>query len=223
MDVSIVVDNIPVYAEAALLTLKIAVLGIIAALAIGLFGAVVKYFRIPVLRQIVQAYIEVSRNTPLLVQLFFPYFGLPKLGVVLSSETCAVIGLAFLGGGYMAEAIRIGLEAVEGIQLRSSLSLGLTRLQAMRHVIVPQATAIALPAVAANMIFLVKETSVVGVVAVPELVFTAKEQIGQAYETQETLLLLVVFYLLLLLPLSLIAGYAERKVRARVFGPPRTS
>ncbi|MCT2287745.1 amino acid ABC transporter permease [Corynebacterium sanguinis] len=194
-----------------------------AALAIGLFGAVVKYFRIPVLRQIVQAYIEVSRNTPLLVQLFFLYFGLPKLGVVLSSETCAVIGLAFLGGGYMAEAIRIGLEAVEGIQLRSSLSLGLTRLQAMRHVIVPQATAIALPAVAANMIFLVKETSVVGVVAVPELVFTAKEQIGQAYETQEALLLLVVFYLLLLLPLSLIAGYAERKVRARVFGPPRTS
>lgn len=218
MDVSVLADNIPVYAQAAILTVRVAAKGILLALVVGILCASVKYFRIPVLRQLVSAYIEVSRNTPLLVQLFFLYFGLPKLGVVLSSETCAVVGLGFLGGSYMAEAIRAGLEGVPESQLQSSLSLGMSRTQALRHVISPQAAAIALPALTANVIFLIKETSVVSIVALPDLVYTAKEQIGQTYETREALLLLVTFYLIILLPISLIAGYAERKVRANVFG-----
>ena len=133
------------------------------------------------------------------------------------SETCAVVGLAFLGGSYMAEAIRAGLEGVAPIQLQSSLSLGMSRMQALRHVVAPQATALALPAITANIIFLIKETSVVSIVALPDLVYTAKEQIGQTYETREALLLLVTFYLIILLPVSLIAGQLEKKVRANVF------
>ena len=177
----------------------------------------VRFFKVPVLSQIARVYIELSRNTPLLVQLFFLYFGLPKMGVVLESETCAVVGLAFLGGSYMAEAIRAGLEGVAPIQLQSSLSLGMSRMQALRHVVAPQATALALPAITANIIFLIKETSVVSIVALPDLVYTAKEQIGQTYETREALLLLVTFYLIILLPVSLIAGRVEKKVRANVF------
>lgn len=75
----------------------------------------------------------------------------------------------------------------------------------------------ALPAITANIIFLIKETSVVSIVALPDLVYTAKEQIGQTYETREALLLLVTFYLIILLPVSLIAGQVEKKVRANVF------
>ena len=118
----------------------------------------------------------------------------------------------------MAEAIRSGLESVAEIQMQSALSLGLSRMEVLRHVIVPQAFAIALPALTANVIFLIKETSVVGVVALPELVFVAKEQMGQVYETREALLLLVTFYLIILLPISLFAGVLERKVRGHVFG-----
>lgn len=217
MDFSVIADNIPVYAQAAILTVRVAAKGIVLAFIVGALVAGVRFFRIPVLRQIARAYIEVSRNTPLLVQLFFLYFGLPKLGVVLESETCAVVGLAFLGGSYMAEAIRAGLEGVAPIQMQSSLSLGMSRTQALRHVIAPQALALSLPALTANIIFLIKETSVVSIVALPDLVFTAKEQIGQTYETREALFLLVFFYLLILLPISLIAGRVERRVRANVF------
>lgn len=217
MDFSVIADNIPVYAQAAILTVRVAAKGIVLAFIVGALVAGVRFFRVPVLRQIARAYIEVSRNSPLLVQLFFLYFGLPKLGVVLESETCAVVGLAFLGGSYMAEAIRAGLEGVAPIQMQSSLSLGMSRTQALRHVVAPQALALSLPALTANIIFLIKETSVVSIVALPDLVFTAKEQIGQTYETREALFLLVFFYLLILLPISLIAGRVERRVRANVF------
>ncbi|MDY3126996.1 MAG: amino acid ABC transporter permease [Corynebacterium sp.] len=218
MDFQVVRDNLPVYAEAAVLTLRIAALGICFAFLVGLLCAGIKLFRVPVLMNIVNIYIEISRNTPLLVQLFFLYFGLPKAGIVLESETCAIVGLAFLGGSYMAEALRSGLESVHSIQTQTSLSLGMSRLQSLRHIVLPQALAIAAPALTANVIFLIKETSVVGVVALPELVFVAKEQIGSAYETREALFLLVTFYLIILLPVSLIAGYVERRYRQHVFG-----
>ena len=74
-----------------------------------------RYYKIPVARQITAVYIELSRNTPLLVQLFFLYYGFPKIGVRLSAEVCGVVGLAFLGGSYMAEAFRSGLEAVDDV------------------------------------------------------------------------------------------------------------
>lgn len=218
MDTSVVFDNLPMYAEAAVLTVRVAAKGILVAFIVGLACATINLFRTPVLRWIVAAYVELSRNTPLLVQLFFLYFGLPKVGITLESETCAVVGLAFLGGSYMSEAIRTGLEAVQPIQMQSAVSLGMSRLQALRHVILPQAFSISLPAITANVIFLIKETSVVSVVALPDLVYTAKEQIGQSYETREALLLLVVFYLIILLPISLGAGWLERKVRGSVFG-----
>ena len=97
-------------------------------------------------------------------------------------------------------------------------SVILLRTEPDRSTALPQTFAIALPALTANVIFLIKETSVVGVVALPELVFVAKEQMGQVYETREALLLLVTFYLIILLPISLFAGVLERKVRGHVFG-----
>ncbi len=212
------ISSAPVYAEAALLTVRVAFYGIVGALLVGLCCALVTHLRIPVARQIAMGYVELSRNTPLLVQLFFLYYGLPKLGVVLDRELCAVVGLTFLGGSFMAETIRSGLAAVAPIQLQSALSLGLTPWQAMRAVVLPQAAAISMPGITANLVFLVKETSVVSIIALPDLVFTAKEQIGSRYETSEALLLLVVCYLIILLPLSLGAGVVERRMRHAALG-----
>ena len=111
-DWSFVQRYAPFFVNGTLMTLFISVFGILLAIAVGLVCAGVEIARIPVARQIVRIYIELSRNTPLLVQLYFLYFGLPKLGVVWSAETCAIVGLGFLGGSYMAEAMRGGLEAV---------------------------------------------------------------------------------------------------------------
>ena len=209
---------LPLYGKAAVLTVRIGVLGIIFAMLVGLVCSVVRQMKIPVLKQLASVYIELSRNTPLLVQLFFIYYGLPKIGIKTDPETCGVAGLAFLGGSYMAEAFRSGLEAVGKIQHESGLSLGLTALQTFRYVILPQAFAIGIPGITANVIFLLKETSVFSAISLMDLMFTAKDQIGLYYKTTECLVLLVVFYLLILLPVSLLGSLLERRVRHAEFG-----
>ena len=192
--------------------------GILLAIVVGLIVSLIRYFKVPVLDKIVGFYIELSRNTPLLIQLFFLYFGLPKVGIVLTSEQCGVIGLAFLGGSYMAEAFRSGLETVAAIQTESALSLGMNRLQVMRYVVLPQAFSISVPAFMANVIFLLKETSVFSAVSLMDLMFTAKDLIGLYYKTTESLFLLVVFYLLILLPISILGSLLERRLRYAGFG-----
>lgn len=218
MDFEFIVKYTPMYIEAAKLTLRIGLIGIIFSLLIGLLCALTLYYKIPLLKRIVAAYIELSRNTPLLVQLFFLYFGLPKINIRISSELCAVIGLSFLGASYMAEAFRSGLEAIEKSQLESGLSVGLTHGQVMRYIIFPQALSISVPALCANVIFLIKETSVFSVVALPDLMYVAKDLIGLYYKTDEALLMLVLAYLILLLPVSFAAAVLERRLRHAGFG-----
>ena len=158
-------------------------------------------------------YIELSRNTPLLVQLFFIYFGLPKIGVVLSGEASAIAGVVFLGGSYFAENFRSGLEAVALSQKESAMSLGMSSAQTMRYVILPQALRVALPGFFANVIFLIKETSVVSAIAVPDLMYVAKDLMGNDYRTAEALGMLVIFYLIIILPVTILAYVLERRLR----------
>ena len=124
MDWNAIQQYLPLYQKAAVLTVRLGVAGIIFAIIIGLACAVIQYDKVPVLRQIVGVYIQLSRNTPLLVQLFFIYYGLPKVGIRTNAEICGIAGLAFLGGSYMAEAFRSGLEAIEPIQTLKTNYLG---------------------------------------------------------------------------------------------------
>ena len=213
MDWSFIQEYAPMYVEAAGLTLRIGVIGILLSCVLGLLCAAVQYEKVPVLRRVVSVYVELSRNTPLLVQLFFLYFGLPKLGIRISPEGCAIIGLTFLGGSYMSEAFRSGLESVETIQ-----SLGLTRRQTMGYVILPQALATSVPPLCANVIFLIKETSVFSAIALADLMYVAKDLIGLYYKTTESLGMLVVSYLVILLPISIVASILERRLRYAGFG-----
>lgn len=213
MDTEFIMKYIPMYIDAAWLTLRIGAVGILLSTITGVIISLIRYLKVPVLNNVAAVYIELSRNTPLLVQLFFLYFGLPKLGIHLSSEVCAIAGLTFLGGSYMAEAFRSGLESVERVQEEAALSIGLSRVQVMRHVIFPQALGISMPAFGANVIFLMKETSVFSVVALADLMYVAKDLIGLYYKTDEALLMLVAAYLLLLLPISLAAAFMERRLR----------
>ena len=213
-----IIEYLPLYQKAAILTVKIGIAGILLAILIGLFCMAIQSYRIPVLQQVVRAYIEISRNTPLLIQLFFIYYGLPKIGIRTNAMFCGIAGLAFLGGSYMTEAFRSGVEAVETIQLESAYSLGLTRWQTMRYVVLPQALSISMPAFMANVIFLLKETSVFSAISLMDLMFTAKDLIGLYYQTTESLFLLVVFYLIILLPVSLAGSLLERRLRHAGFG-----
>ncbi|MDR2793303.1 MAG: amino acid ABC transporter permease [Treponema sp.] len=218
MDTVFIEQFTPLYAKALWLVLKLCFWGSFFSLIIGLCCAVVRYFRLPILRRIAGVYIDLSRNTPLMIQLFFLYFGLSRVGIKFESWTCAVIGMSFLGGSYMAEAFRGGLEAIGKAQIEAGLSIGLSYPQVVRYVILPQALAVSIPSLGANVIFLLKETSVVSIVALADLMYVAKDLIGLYYKTNEALFMLVVAYLIILLPISILLYIVERRLRFAGFG-----
>ena len=116
---------IPRFVDATFITLQLSFWAIVLSLLVGFFSAVVTTYKIRMLNPVVKFYIELSRNTPLLIQVFFLYFGLSKVGIKLDGFTCAIIGLAFLGGSYMAEAVRGGLEAISlGIRFKFRIDAG---------------------------------------------------------------------------------------------------
>lgn len=218
MEIEAISSYVPLYVDAFILTIKIGWLGIILAFVIGIVSAFIMYFKIPFANVIIKVYVELFRNTPLLVQLFFIYFGLPKLGIMIPAQSCGVIGLGLLGGSYMAESFRSGLGAVPKSQKESALALGMSKGQLFGQIILPQAFTLSVPAIIANIIFLLKETSVFSAISLMDLMFTAKDLIGLYYKTTECLVLLVLFYIAMLLPVSIVGNILEKKVRFGMFG-----
>lgn len=217
MNFEVMSEYLPLYKEAFILTVKIGWIGIAISIAVGIIVAFIMHFKIPVLAEIAKVYVELFRNTPLLVQLFFIYFGLPKVGIVTSAELCGAVGLGLLGGSYMAETVRSGLEAIPVSQTESAFALGMKPMLTFREIILPQAFTISVPGVIANIIFLLKETSVFSAISLMDLMFTAKDLIGLYYNTTECLTLLVVFYIIMLLPVSIIGGMLEKKLRSKMY------
>ena len=211
MDFDFIITYTSAFVRAGGLTLQVFGLGLGLSLLIGIACVLANYFKFSLLSRASKAYIELSRNTPLLIQLFFLYYGLGRLGVSLSSFACAVVGLAFLGGSYMAESLRGGIEAVKKQQFEAGLSLGLTRWQNFRYVILPQALGIAMPSLSANTIFLFKETSVVSIIALPDLVQTMTSINSLTYRTDELLFMLFMGYFIIILPLSLLLNRLEKR------------
>ena len=204
---------LPQFYAATLMTLKISFIGIALSILLGLICSVISTYQVRVLNKIVKVYIEVSRNTPLLIQLFFLYYGLTKVGIKLDGFTCGVIGLTFLGGSYMAEAFRAGLQSVAQGQIDSARSVGLNAVQVFQYVVFPQALSLSIPAIGANCLFLIKESSILSAIAVVELLFVTKDLIGMDYKTTEALFLLIMAYLIILLPVSALTSYLEYRSR----------
>lgn len=211
MDWGFIGKYLPLYAAAAQTTIVISFLGVVFSLIVGLMCTMALQTNSSIARWLVAAYTELSRNTPLLVQIFLIYFGLTKLGLTMDAEAAAVVGLTFLGGSYMSESLRAGIASVENIQYESSQVLGLSRLQSLRYVILPQAFSVSLSGLVANVIFLIKESSVVSGIALADLMFVTKDLIGMMYNTTEALFMLVVSYAVILVPLSLFGSWLEKR------------
>ena len=213
MDWNVIAQYLPLYKKAAWLTLRLGLAGIVIAIVVGLVCALAQYYKVSGLRRIVGAYIELSRNTPLLVQLFFIYYGLPKIGIKTNAEICGIVGLAFLGGSYMAEAFRSGLESIEPIQTESAMSLGMDHAQTMRYIILPQAMSISVPAFVANVIFLLKETSVSGYIALQDLTKGGDIIRSQTYTAFMPLIAVALIYLAVVMLFSWLLGKLERRLK----------
>ena len=213
MDWNAIQQYLPLYQKAAVLTVRLGVAGIIFAIIIGLACAVIQYDKVPVLRQIVGVYIQLSRNTPLLVQLFFIYYGLPKVGIRTNAEICGIAGLAFLGGSYMAEAFRSGLEAIEPIQTESAYSLGMNRWQTMRYIIVPQTIKNVLPSLMNEFIALLKETSIAGYIGLQDLTKGGDIIRGRTFSAFMPLIVVALIYLVMVVFFTWLVGKLERRLR----------
>lgn len=212
LNLNFIIDILPLFWQALLLTLEISFYGIFGAIFIGFISSLVIYYKIRPFVWITRVYIEISRNTPLIIHLFFLYFGL-SYWIEIPNFWCAVLGVIFLGGSYMAESFRLGLESVRKTQIESALSLGFSHIQILCYVIFPQSIPLSIPSICANILFLIKETSIVGVIALQDLMSIAKEVISNYGQTNEALFLLICAYLIVLLPLSLIFSRLEHHYR----------
>ena len=218
MSWQIINQSLPIFAKAFQLTIWLSAVGIIFSIVVGVFCSLIQYFKVPILSQLITAYVELARNTPLLIQLFFLYYAFPVIGLKMSAQTCGIIGLVFLGGAYMAEGFTGGFAGVSATQIDDGKALGMNNLQLARYVVFPQGFALSMPALTANIIFLIKETSIFSVIAIPELTNTALDLIGMYYRTNEYLLILVIAYAIILIPVIVLLTYLERKVRYGTFG-----
>lgn len=217
-DYAFILSTLPAFLRAVGVTLQVGLIAIGTSLLVALINATLLVFRTPYLQRLVALYVELARNTPLLIQLFFVYFALPALGVKVSGFAAAIITLTFLGGAYLTEVLRAGVEAVPAAQLESGRSIGLSHWQLLRYVILPQAGLLSLPSLFANFIFLLKETTVISAVAVPEILYTTKSYIALYYKTYEMLAVLTLICVLLFLPLSLLLSRLERRLQHGQFG-----
>lgn len=209
----------PLLESAFWLTLKISFLGILNALILGLIISLTIFFKIPLLAPISNAFVAFFRNTPLLLHLFFLYFGLPRIfGILLSFETTALIGLSLLGAAYMAEAFKSGITQIAASQLESGKAIGLNRLQITRYIIIPQALSYSVPALGANAIFLFKETSVFTAIAGTDITTVIINLISNVGHTNENLLFLVAAYAIVIIPFTLLLSLLERRLRYAEFG-----
>ena len=180
-------------------------------LLLGLFAGLCRLSSNPTLRDLSTVYVELVRGTPLLVQIFIFYF---FVGTVLnlSREFAGVAALALFTGAYVAEIVRAGVQSIAKGQNEAARSLGLNGAQSMRHVILPQAFKRVLPPLAGQFISLVKDTSLVSVIAITELTKSGREAITTSFSTFEIWFCVAGLYLLINLPLSHIASRLERRL-----------
>jgi polar amino acid transport system permease protein len=212
LDWQIIIHYFPFLVQGAVLTLEISVLALVFGFIFGLAAALMKLSKNPVLRGVSGFYVWIVRSTPLLVQLFLIYFGLPQLGLDLGPFFSGVLGLAMNTGAYNAEAIRGGIISVPAGQTEASRSLGMSAGLAMRRIILPQAMRIAIPSLGNNFIILIKDTSLVSTITVVELTLTAQRLIGSTYKPFEMYLMAAVLYAVLTTVTSLLLHRVERKL-----------
>jgi polar amino acid transport system permease protein len=204
----IVIKYLPYLLQGAGLTIELAVLGIALGILIGLVAALLKISHTP-LRFVAHFYIWLIRGTPLLVQLFLIYFGLPQLGITLDAFPSSVLGLGINSGAYLAEVFRGGIEAIPVGQTEASLSLGMGKSLAMRRIILPQALRIALPSLGNQFIISLKDSSLCSVITMSELLQTSQRFASVTFASMEFYTAAAVFYLLMTTVLSAILRSLE--------------
>jgi len=197
--------------KGALVTIEISALAMALAIVCGLALALLRLYGIAPLRWLAVAYIEVIRGTPLLIQLYLIYYGLPNVGIKLNAFVAAVLGLGLNYAAYEAENYRAGIQAVPRGQMEAALSIGMSRWLALRAVILPQAIRIVIPPVTNDFIALFKDSSLVSVITMVELTKVYGMLALTTYDFMGLGLVTAAIYFGLSYPVSLFAQHLERR------------
>ena len=191
---SLAQEALPVLIEGAGLTVFFAVVSMVLGLILGFAVALLRIARVPVLAQVAAFYVSAMRGTPLLVQIFVIYYGLPSVGIEFEPVTAGVLALTLNVAAYLSESLRGAIAGVDKGQWDAAQSLGLTWWQSMRHIIAPQAVRLAVPSLANSLISLIKDTSLVSVITVSELMMATKDMIAQTFQPLPLYLMAAAIY-----------------------------
>ncbi len=213
MDFELMLRVYPFFLKAAVVTLELSVLATALGLICGALGAAARLSRSAVLRALGASYVSVFRGTPALIQIFILYFGGPQIGIQLDAFGAGVIGLGVNIGAYMAETIRGAIVAVYRGQTEAARTLGLSRSEAMRKVILPQAARLMIRPLGVNINALIKGTALVAAISVVELTYTAQRYIGSTYKPFEMFFLAGVIYMVIIYVSGLGINWLDRRAR----------
>jgi len=218
-DIDYVVASIPALSRGLGMTVLVSSLSITFAIAIGIAGAALRVFRVPIADQVIQGYVEFIRNTPLLVQIFFIFYGLPPLGLRLSPFWSGVLALTLWGGAFNVENFRGGFLAIGKGLSEASFALGLNRWLYLRLIALPLGLRVVIPSVLNTSVSVLKNSAYLQAIGLAELTFVAMDRLSLDFRTLEMFGSIGVIYLALVLLLSGLA----RRLETRLQRPFRTA
>ena len=212
---NIVVDSFPkILLPGLAMTIPLTVISFAIAMVIAVAVAMVQFAKVPVLWQICRFYIWVIRGTPLLVQLYVIFYGLPKLGVILDPFPSAIIVFSINEGAYCAETMRAALESVPGGQMEAGYCVGMNYLQIMRRIVLPQAFRTAFPPLSNSLISMVKDTSLAANITVMEMFMATQRIVARTYEPLVLYMEVGLIYLLFCTVLTWVQRAGEKRLNA---------
>jgi len=212
LDFTVVLPRLPLFIQGAFMTVQLTFFAIVFGTMIGLVVALAKIIKFPIVNFIAGIYTWVFRGIPLLVQLVLIYYGLPSLGIEFTAYQAAAIGLSLCGGAYIAEIIRAGIQSIDKGQMEAAHSLGMSWSQAMFKIIIPQAYRRLIPPMGNEFITLLKDTSLVSVISMVELLRTATIHASSSFKPFEMYITAALIYLLLTTFFTVAFGRLESKL-----------
>ncbi|MFZ3577224.1 amino acid ABC transporter permease [Virgibacillus sp. DJP39] len=216
MDFSIIFESLPPLLNATLVTIMLAVVSVVFALILGFFSALARISKIKLLKAIASVYISIFRGTPLLVQIFVIYYGLPQIDIVMDPISWSILALSLNAGSYLSESFRAAILAVDKGQMEAAVSMGMTYGQAMRRIILPQSIRIAIPTLSNTYITLIKDTSLVSVITVTELLQMSTLIIAKTFEPLTIYLIAAAIYWVVITFFTVLLDRMEKRTSRHV-------
>ncbi|PCI29294.1 MAG: amino acid ABC transporter permease [SAR324 cluster bacterium] len=208
----VIIEYLPLFQEGFLYTIWLSLAALLGALIIGILACIMRISQSKLSARIAIIYIESMRSTPLLVQLYFFYFGLPSLGILLSEVVTGILVLSLNSGAYLAEIIRAGVQSIPPGQTEAGIASGMTYYQRMRYIIMPQALGLTVPPMLGQAIILVKDSSLLSLISIMELTRAGQTFTSERFMPAEAFLTTAVFYLIIFYLLKGFSIWSQKKL-----------